>query len=91
MSTMPPVLEKKILGSLLFTESFDAIVEEARENKYLVADILKDLIKNKYVSPMVFNEEKGEYQTSFMYDSDNMHAYHYQMTAKGLKFLGQKF
>lgn len=91
MSTMPPVLEKKILTSLLFTESFDTIIEEARESEFLVADVLKWLIKSKYVSPMELNEEKGEYKATFMYDSDNMRAYHYQMTAKGLTFLGQKF
>jgi hypothetical protein len=88
---MPPVLEKKILTSLLFTESFDTIIEEAKESEFLVADVLKDLIKSKYVSPMVLNEETQEYESTYMYDSDNMRAYHYQMTAKGLNFLGQKF
>lgn len=91
MSTMPPVIEKKILTSLLFVESFDTILEEARESEFLVADVLKDLIKNKYVTPMELNEDTNEYQPTFMYDSDNMRAYRYQMTAKGLKFLGQKF
>ncbi len=91
MSTMPPVLEKKILTSLLFTESFDTIIEEAKESEFLVADVLKDLIKGKYVSPMVLNDETQEYESTYMYDSDNMRAYHYQMTAKGLNFLGQKF
>lgn len=90
MSTMPPVLEKKILTSLLFVETFETIIEEARESEYLVADVLKWLIKNKYVSPMELNEETGEYKPTYMYDSDNMRAYRYQMTAKGLKFLGEK-
>ncbi len=91
MSTMPLVLEKKVLASLLFTESFDTIVEEAKESEYFVGDALKWLIKSKYVSPMELNEEKGDYQATYMYDSDNMRAYRYQMTAKGLTFLGQKF
>lgn len=87
MSTMP-LIEKKVLTSLIFVESFDTILEEVKESEYLVADVLKWLIKNKYVSPMQKQEEGEEYKTSFMYDSDNMRAYHYQMTAKGLKFLG---
>lgn len=90
MSIMPPVLEKKILGSLLFAESFETIIEEAKESEYLVADVLKWLIKNKYVSPMEQEEKTGEYKTTFMYDSDNMRAYHYCMTAKGLRFLAEK-
>jgi hypothetical protein len=90
MSTMPPVLEKKILTSLLFTESFDTIVEEVKQSEYLVADILKWLITRRYVSPMQYNETKKDYEPSFIYDSDNMRHYHYRMTGEGLNFLGSK-
>lgn len=87
MSILPPVLERKILTSLVFTESFDTILEEARESEFLVADVLKWLIKHKYVSPMELDAATGEYKTTYMYDSDNMRAYHYCMTGKGFKFL----
>ena len=89
MSILPPILEKKILTSLLFAESFDTIVEEAKESEYLVADVLKLLIKRKHVTPMQLNETTGEYEPTYMYDSDRMRAFHYRITAAGLKFIGQ--
>lgn len=88
MSVQPPVIEKKILTSLLFEESFDTIIEEVKDSEYLVADTLKTLIKRKLVTPMERNDTTGDYQPTFMYDSDNMRAYHYRMTAEGLRFLG---
>lgn len=89
MSTLPPILEKKVLTSLIFTESFETIIEETKESRYLVAEVLKWLIKKRYVSPMQLNDTKGEYEPTYMYDTDNMRAYHYRMTADGLRFLGE--
>ncbi|MGV3597002.1 MAG: hypothetical protein ACO1PI_03985 [Bacteroidota bacterium] len=91
MSTMPPVLEKKILTSLLFTESFETILEETKQNEFLVANVLKWLITRRYVTPMKYSETKKDYEPSFIYDSDNMRAFHYRITAEGLKFIGTKF
>lgn len=91
MSTMPPVLEKKILTSLLFTESFETILDETKQSEFLVADVLKWLITKKYVNPMRYNDTKKDYEPSFIYDSDNMRAFHYRITAEGLKFIGTKF
>lgn len=88
MSTLPPALEKKILTSLIFTESFETIIEETKESRYLVAEVLKWLIKKRYVSPMQLGA-KGEFEPTYMYNTDNMHDYHYRMTADGLRFLGE--
>lgn len=89
MSTMPPVLEKKILSKLLFTESYDTIVEETKEKATLVGSVLKELIKQKLVTPMEYSNEEQDYKPTFMYDADNMRAYRYRITASGLKFLGK--
>lgn len=90
MSTLPPVLERKILSSLLFAEEFSSVVEEVKESEYLVSDILKSLIHQKLVTPMKLNEENGDYEPTYMYDSDNMRAYRYRVTAEGLKFIGTR-
>jgi hypothetical protein len=90
MSILPPVLERKILSSLLFAEEFDSVMEEVKESEFLVADVLKQLIQQKLVTPMKLNEKNGDYEPSFMYDSDNMRAYRYRVTAEGLKFIGSR-
>lgn len=77
-------LEYDILGAVYFVESFDNILAECDEKENIVADVLKSLIQRKYVTAMVFDQEKTEYVKSFIYDSDNMRAYHYLATRDGL-------
>lgn len=77
-------LEYDILGAVYFVESFDNILAECDEKENIVADVLKSLIQRKYVTAMVFDQEKTEYVKSFIYDSDNMRAYYYLATRDGL-------
>ena len=80
-------LEISILKCLLFTESFERIVEECKvtDDKNIVADGLKSLLKHKLVRPM--NLKNGEFKSSIVYDSDKMHAFHYQATAKCISWM----
>lgn len=80
-------LELAILKTLLFTESFDRIVEENGyiADRNIVADGLKSLLKYKLVRPM--NETDQGYSVSLVYDSDRMGAFHYQATAKGIEYM----
>ena len=78
-------LEFDILDAIYFVESFEHIVEECREkNKNVIADALKQMIHKKWVVAMQFDEEKNDYVRSFIYDSDDMNAYHYLATKEGL-------
>jgi hypothetical protein len=77
-------LEYEILGSLYFVESFGHILEECKEQPPIVADVLKQLISKKLVVAMKWDDEKTEYVRSFIYDTDDMHAYHYLATKDGL-------
>lgn len=80
-------LEISILKSLLFTESFEQIISECAvtHDKNIVADGLKSLLKHKLVRPM--HLKNGEFSTSMVYDSDKMHSFHYQATAKGITWM----
>jgi hypothetical protein len=77
-------VEFDILGTIYFVEPFDKIAEEVHCPENIVADSLKFLIDHKFVSPMRWDEGKREYIRSFIYDSDNMRAYHYLITKEGL-------
>ncbi|MBP9187560.1 MAG: hypothetical protein KBE91_10290 [Bacteroidia bacterium] len=77
-------IEYDILNAIYFVEPFRHILAECNAAPNIVADVLKQLIHKKYVVAMLFDDEKGEYSRSFIYDSDNMHAYAYLATKEGL-------
>ena len=77
-------IEYDILNAIYFVEPFQNILDECKAPENIVADVLKQLIAKKYVSPMQFNEEKQEYIRTYFYDSDDMRAYHYLATKEGL-------
>lgn len=77
-------IEYDILNAIYFVEPFQNILDECNAPEKIVADVLKQLIAKKLVSPMQFDEEKQEYVRTYFYDSDDMRAYHYLATKEGL-------
>jgi hypothetical protein len=77
-------LEFDILNCLYFVEPFEKILEEVSYTPAIVGDTLKTLIHKKMVVAMKWDDEKQDYLRSFIYDSDNMHAYSYLATKEGL-------
>jgi hypothetical protein len=84
MSDQLTDIEYDILNAIYFVEPFRTITAECKAPEKVVADVLKQLIDKKYVSPMQFDENKQEYIRTFFYDSDDMNAYHYLATKEGL-------
>lgn len=77
-------IEYDILNAIYFVEPFENILAECRAPEQIVADVLKQLIARKLVTPMQFDSDKQEFIKTFFYDSDNMRAYHYLATKEGL-------
>ncbi|MBL0017085.1 MAG: hypothetical protein RLZZ519_1942 [Bacteroidota bacterium] len=79
-------LQIQILRALLFPEPFDTLVEEIKEREPVIGAELKFLIDKSFVLSM---EEmpNGSFKPSIFYDSDNMRAFRYQISAKGLQHL----
>ncbi|MDZ4668113.1 MAG: hypothetical protein SGJ00_09525 [bacterium] len=77
-------IEFDILNCLYFVEPFEKILEEVPFSPSVVGDVLKTLISKKMVVAMKWDEEKQDYMRSFIYDTDNMHAYSYLATKEGL-------
>ncbi|MES2558201.1 MAG: hypothetical protein V4590_00565 [Bacteroidota bacterium] len=84
MSEQLSDIEYDILNAIYFVEPFQNILDECKAPEKIVADVLKQLIAKKYVSPMQFNEDTQEYVRTYFYDSDDMRAYHYLATKEGL-------
>ena len=77
-------VEYEILNCLYFVEPFEKLLEELNFPSNIIADVLKTLIQKKLVVAMKWDEQSQDYKRSFIYDSDNMHAYSYLATKEGL-------
>lgn len=77
-------IEYEILNSLYFVEPFEKLLEEVNQPPSVIGDVLKTLIHKKMVVAMKWDETVQDYKRSFIYDSDNMHAYSYLATKEGL-------
>ena len=77
-------VEYDILNSVYFVEPFEKILEEVDAPQNIVTDGLRFLIEHKFVVAMRWSERKNEYERTFFYDADNMHAFHYLATKEGL-------
>ncbi len=78
-------LQIDILRSLTFPEPFDTLVEEIKATEPVIGAELKELIVWGLVQVMR-EDERGRYVSSIYYDSDNMRAFRYQTSSKGLQF-----
>ena len=77
--------QKKILESLFFEENFESICAEIIDSRPNIADDLKTLITKDLVN--IYEEVNGRYELSDMYDADDMNAYFYRISAKGITLL----
>jgi hypothetical protein len=77
-------VEFDILNAIYFVEPFDKILEEVHLPENILADALKFLIVHKLATAMKWDEAKNTWVRSFIYDSDNMRAFHYLVTKDGL-------
>jgi hypothetical protein len=76
-------IQKQILRSLTFPESFDTLVEEVSATAPVIGAELKALIVLTLVQ-VVEPQPSGRYKASIYYDSDNMRAFWYQISSKGI-------
>ncbi len=77
-------LELALLNTTLFPEKFESIRSENKftQDPYLVADGLKNLLKNRLIRPV-----HSDGKASLVYDSDHMDDYLYEATQKGIAVL----
>ena len=78
-------VEFEVLDTLYFVEPYEKILEECRQYaEPVIKDALRQLIRKRWVVAMRYDEEKRDFVRSFIYDADDMHAYHYLATKEGL-------
>jgi hypothetical protein len=73
----------QLMSLLVFEEAFDSIIQEMHEySSYTVADELKWLIAKDWIKPCKHIETAT--QSGVLYDSDQLSAYSFVLTARGL-------
>lgn len=77
-------IQFQILDSLYFVETFAHIVEEANEPTAVVKDEIRTLIDKGLVQVMMFDEEKGDFRRTTIFDADNIQDYSFLATKDGL-------
>jgi hypothetical protein len=77
-------LQFNILDALYFVEPYQNILDEVEEPEPVIRDELRSMIDKGWVHVMAFDEEKGDYVKSPIYDTDNMQDYAYLASKKGL-------
>lgn len=86
---MPDKLEPltlQLMSLLMFEESFEAILNEMKpQSEYTVADELKLLITKDWIKPCKNIETNTN--SGVLYDSDQLKAYSFVLTSKGLHAL----
>ena len=86
---MPDKLEPltlQLMSLLMFEESFEAILNEMKpHSEYTVADELKLLIAKDWIKPCKNIETNTN--SGVLYDSDQLKAYSFVLTSKGLHAL----
>ena len=74
----------QILDSVYFVESFQNIVEESGEKVPVVVDELRTMIDRGWIQVMMFDEDKGDYIRTSIYDTDHLEEYFFLATKAGL-------
>ena len=76
-------IQRQILRALTFPEPFDTLVEEVNATEPVIGAELKALIVAVLVQ-VVQPQPNGRYKSSIYYDSDNLRAFWYQISSKGI-------
>lgn len=78
-------LQKKIIMCLLFEEPFDTLVEEVKEPEKLIWAELRQMIAKNWVVAAEKDKATGRFRPTNYHDADDMRAFCYVATQKGLK------
>lgn len=79
-------LAEQIISLLVFEETFEQMVSELPQfSQYAIADELKNLIVKDYARP--YRDIETDTTSGILYDSDQLKAYSFTLTAKGITYL----
>ena len=73
-----------ILDSVYFVESFANILEEVGVSIPVLVDELRTLIDKGWIQVMQYEEDKGDYMRTAIFDTDHLENYSFLATREGL-------
>jgi len=75
--------EKKILARLIFTESYNVLLDETGLHTGALRDDLINLINYRLIEVVILEKERFDVTT--FYDADNLQDFSFRATKTGLK------
>jgi hypothetical protein len=73
-----------ILDAIYFVEPLENILEEVPAPRAVVLDELRTMIDKGWIQVLRFDEQRGDYIRTAIYDSDHMEDFRYLATKDGL-------
>jgi len=74
----------QILDAIYFVEPFTNILDEVDATRPVIVDELRNMIDKGWIQVMQYDEEKGDYVRTNIYDTDHLEDYHFLATKEGL-------
>lgn len=78
--------ETEILDKLFHPESYRHLKEEYSADEYILRDCLRSLARKKLMYVMI-PDGPDKWRKSFVYDTDKLQHYRFQLTSKGFDYL----
>lgn len=85
MKELDDEIERLILEKCFHPESFEALISECNINEFVLADVLRTLIRKRWL--WALEEEQGEWKRMFLYDKDKLRNYTFETSAQGIQLL----
>ncbi len=77
-------LQFDILDAIYFIEPYQNLLNDIDQPEPVIRDELRTMIDKGWVNVMQFDAEKGDYEKTRIYDTDNMQEYAYLASKDGL-------
>jgi len=77
-------LQFEILDAIYFVEPYQNIIDEVEQTEPIIRDELRTMIDKGWINVLRFDEEKGDYEKTRIYDTDNMQNSAYLASKDGL-------
>ncbi len=77
-------IQFQILDAIYFVEPFANILEEVDANRPIIIDELRTMIDKGWVQVMIYEQAKGDFVKTSIFDTDHLEEYHFLATKDGL-------
>lgn len=79
--------ELELLDKVFHSETYENLKGEYSADEYILRDCIRSLARKKLIFILIPGEKEDQWKKSFLYDTDKLHHYKFQASAKGMDAL----